>query len=235
MWILGLVAVMVIGLAVLLYGALSDRAKNRRAAAEMLAPPQRPIPHFQPDVQPPRYLSELQARRPTELPAAAELTAADRDRIAAQLRDPATVTVGTGYVSADFVTDPATRQAVLDEPRVLVCAERVESLRELLGILEKLVLTHTPLVVVAPSLDHEVQITLEINQIRHTMPLLAVTPTGQDELQQVAEATGADIRTRSDLQAGYVWPEHLGHCARWVSNGRSSWLIGTRSEVEQLP
>jgi hypothetical protein len=228
-WTVGLVAVIVIGLAVIVYGALHDRARNRRAAVEMLAPPRRDIPHFQPDSPPPSYLSELQARRPVEDSVPTELTPDERRELADQLKDPGTLKVGTGYLSRDFVTDRGSGQAVLDAPRVLVCADPVGSLRELLGILEKLVLSRTPLVVVAPALSEEVRSTLEVNQLRHTMRLLAVTPPSGAELQQIADATGADLRSRSDLQAGYVWPEHLGGCARWVSTARSSFVIGGRA------
>src|SRR3712207_2383432 len=62
-WTVGLVVLVVVGLGVILFGALWDRAANRRRAAEMLAPPQRVIPGFHPDAPAPRYLSELQARR----------------------------------------------------------------------------------------------------------------------------------------------------------------------------
>lgn len=223
-WTVGLIAVIVIGLAVIIFGALSDRAKNRRAAVEMMAPPQRTIPQFRPDSPAPHYLSELQARRVTDDRVAA-LTAAERDQIAAQLRDPGTVTIRTGYLSRDFVTDAASAQAVLDGPRVLVCADRIESTRELLTILEKLVLSRTPLVVVAPSLSEEVRGTLEVNAIQQRMRLLAVTPKDPADLARIAEATGGQPRTRSDLQAGYVWPEHLGGCTRWVSTAKASYLI----------
>ncbi len=63
-WTLGLVAVVVLGLALIAYGALHDRARNRRAREEMLSPPKREIPQFRPDTPAPQYLSELQARRP---------------------------------------------------------------------------------------------------------------------------------------------------------------------------
>ena len=224
-WTLGLVAVIVVGLAVIVFGALWDRAKNRRAAVEMLAPPQRPIPQFRPDSPAPSYLSDLQARRPRDDAATRELSAAEREQLAAQVKDPTTVKLATGFASRDFITDRSSSQAVLEEPRVLVCAERIESTRELLGILEKLILSGTPLVVVAPALSDEVRGTLEVNQIQGTMRLLAVTPNATD-LQLAAEATGAQVRTRSDLQGGYAWTEHLGSCARWVSTPKHSYVIG---------
>ena len=225
-WTVGLVAVIVVGLAVILFGALSDRAKNRRAEVEMLAPPQRTIPQFRPDSPAPSYLSELQARRPSPESAPPELSAADREQLAAQLKDPGTARVDVGFLSRDFVTDPSTTQAVLDAPRVLVCSHHVESIRELLGILEKLILSRTALVVVAPSLSPEVRSTLEVNQIQGTMRLLAVTPAAPADLQRIADLTGAQPRDRSDLQSGFVWPEHLGSCTRWVSTAKSSYVIG---------
>jgi hypothetical protein len=224
-WSAGLVAVLVVGVAVILYGALADRAKTKRAAQEILAPPKRDIPRFHPDSPAPRYLSELQARRVPDTVGPVDLTAAERDQLARQLKEPGTVRIGTGFASRDFVTDHGSSQAVVDAPRVLVCAERIESTRELLGILEKLILSGTPLVVVAPSLSDEVRGTLEVNQLQGRMRLLAVTPSTPD-LQRVAQATGAEPRTREDLQAGYIWPEHLGRCARWVSNAKASFVVG---------
>jgi hypothetical protein len=224
-WSIGLIAVLVVGIAVILYGALADRAKTKRAAQEILAPPKRDIPQFHPDSPAPSYLSELQARRVPESVRPVDLTPAERDQLAQQLKEPGTVRIGTGFASRDFVTDPASSQAILDGPRVLVCAERIESTRELLGLLEKLILSRTPLVVVAPSMSDEVRSTLEVNQIQGRMRLLAVNPSEPD-LQRIAQTTGADPRTREDLQAGYVWPEHLGSCARWVSNAKASFVIG---------
>lgn len=221
-WIFGLVAVIVVGLAAILYGALSDRAKTRRAAEEMLSPPQRTIPQFSPDAPAPQYLSDLQARRPLEETASTELTAAERDRLAQQLRDPSTVTVAAGWLSKDFVTDAGSGRAVLDSPRVLVCLEPVESTRELLGVLERCTLSGTALVVAAPSFSDEVRGTLEVNAIRRTLRVLAVAAA---DVAPIAAATGASPRDRSDLQSGYVWPEHLGSCARWVSTSKASHVV----------
>lgn len=222
-WTLGLVAVVVLGLAVILFGALSDRAKNRRSAAEMLSPPQRTIPQFSPNAPAPQYLSDLQARRPPTETTSTELSAAEREQLARGLRDPSTVRIAAGWLSRDFVTDAGSGQAVLESPRVLVCLAPVKSTRELLGVLERCSLSGTALVVVAPSFSDEVRGTLEVNQIRRTLRVLAVATA---DLEAVAEATGAQPRDRSDLQSGYVWPEHLGGCGRWVSTSKASYVLG---------
>jgi hypothetical protein len=231
LWQVGLIAVIVIGLGLIVFGALWDRFRNRRRAAEMLAPPPRTIPQFRPDAPAPHYLSDLQARRRPADPGPVTLTAADRETITRQIADAQTVTIPAGYASKDFVTDPTTGWAVLDRPAVLVCADPVETLRELLTVLEQLNMSRTPLVIVAPSLAAEVLATLEVNQIQQTMQLLAVTPETAD-LRALATACGATIVDRADLRSGYAPPDQLGHCERWVSTAKASHVIMS-AEVPQ--
>jgi hypothetical protein len=224
LWQVGLIAVIVVGFALIVFGALWDRARNQRRAREMLSPPPRTIPQFRPDAPAPHYLSDLQARRRPTGAEAKALTAEERERVNRQIADAQTVTIPTGYASREFVTDPTSGWAVLDHPAVLVCADPVGSIRELLPVLERLMMTGTPLVVLAPDLAPEVRSTLEVNAIQQTMRLLAVTPNVAD-LKSLAAACGADLVDRSDRQAGYFPPERLGGCERWVSTAKASHVI----------
>jgi hypothetical protein len=226
-WNVGLVVVIVVGLAVIIFGALRDRTRNKRRATAMLSPPARAIPRFQPDAPAPHYLSDLQARRAPEAAEPTELTQQEREAIAGELKDPATVTIKAGYASRAFLTDQTSSWAVLEEPAVLVCQDAVESFRELLGILEKLILTKTSLVLVAPAIAPEVLATLEVNKIQQTMRLLAVTPdeAGLDTIAKTCRATAV---YRRDRQAGDVGEDRLGHCKRWVSTAKASYLIGAK-------
>jgi hypothetical protein len=223
-WSIGLIALIVVGLAAIIFGAVWDRRRNKRRAAEMLAPPPRTIPHFTPDAPAPHYLSDLQARRRPENAAPADLSTAERESINQQLDDPHTVTVQVGYASRDFVTDATSGWAVLEHPAVLVCGDPIDTFRELLGPMEKLILSDSPLVVAAPAIARDVLATLEVNTIRQTMRLLAVIcdDAGRDT---VAAACHAMIIDRSDRQSGYLGPEHLGHCERWISTATSSHVI----------
>jgi hypothetical protein len=225
-WSIGLIALIIAGLGAIVFGALWDRRRNKRRAAEMLAPPRRTIPRFKPDAPAPHYLSDLQARRRPENARPTDLSDAERQSITEQLADHSTVTVDAGYASADFITDQRSGWAVLERPAVLVCGDPIETFRELLGPLEKLILSGTPLVVVAPAIAPEVLATLEVNAIRRTMPLLAVI-CGASRLSTIAAACQAMIIDRSDRQSGYVAPDHLGHCERWISTAKSSHLIVT--------
>ncbi len=224
LWQVGLIALIVVGFGLIVFGALWDRARNQRRAREMTSPPPRVIPQFRPDAPAPHYLSELQARRRTADAEGKALTAEQREQINAQIADAQTVTVGTGYASRDFVTDPTSGWALLDHPSVLACADPVESIRELLPVLERLIMTGTPLVILAPKMSPEVQSTLEVNAIQQTMRLLAVAPNTAD-LKSLAVACGAEPVDRSDRQAGYFPQEKLGHCERWVSTAKASHVI----------
>ena len=223
-WSVGLAVLVVVGLAAVVFGALHDRARNRRRAAEVLAPPDRVIPHFRADAPAPRYLSELQARRPPEDPRPV-LDAAGRAEVERQLADGAGTGVAVGWASADFVTDPATGWAVLDEPAVLVCADEVASLRELLGLLERLLLSRTPLVLVAPRVAREVQATLEVNRLRGLLSVVVVLVGDPAERDALARGCGATPTERADRQAGYLPPTVLGRCRRWVSTDRRSLAV----------
>ena len=230
-WSIGLIALIVVGLAAIVFGALWDRRLNKRRAAEMLAPPRRTIPHFKPDAPAPHYLSDLQARRSPENAEQTDLSDAERKSINQQLADPRTVSVAAGYASRDFITDSSSGWAVLEQPAVLVCADPVQTFRELLGPLEKLILTKTPLVVVAPAIAPEVLATLEVNAIQRTMPLLAVI-CDEAQLSTIAAASQALLIDRSDRQSGYLAPDQLGHCERWISTAKSSHLVVT-AETKQ--
>ncbi len=224
-WLIGLIALCVVGVAVITYGALHDRRNNRRREAEMLSAPTRDIPQFSPAETRPQYLSELMARRtPSGAETPTGLTAVERATIVEQQADAATI--GVGYASADFVTDPPSGWAVLDHPRVLVCAETPGSIRELIGVIEKVALAGVPLIIAAPSLPKDVLGTLEVNRIQRRMQVLALTSADPGVIDEVVTATGAHLVSRIDLQASYVTDADLGRCERWVSDRKRSWVLG---------
>ena len=221
-WVVGLVALVVVGVAVIGYGAWADRAKNRRRAAAVLAPPERRIPGFEPGGRGPAYVSELQARR---RPAPASNSP---DVVVESAAEPAsTVEVRAGWASRDFATDAARGEAVLGAPLVLVCDDPVQTVRELLPVLERVMRERTPLVLVAPDVAPEVLATLEVNAIQAKLALLVVRA---DDGQRVSicAVSGASPLDRSDRQSGFVTAERLGRVARWRSTRDTSYLVAAR-------
>ncbi|QGN34802.1 hypothetical protein [Microlunatus sp. Gsoil 973] len=226
-WTVGLIVMFAVGLAVIVFGALSDRRKNRRAVSEMLSPPPRTIPRLPADAARPRYVSALQARRVTEPRPA--LNDDQQRRLAQQLKAADTVHVRIGFASDAFVTDEPTARAVLDHPRILVCAEPIMAIRELIGVLEHMITDRTPLVVVAPMMAPEVLDTLEVNHLQRAVDVVAILSRDPVPTDVIVQATGATLISRVDLQTGYLSDHELGRCARWVSDRRSSYIVGSLS------
>lgn len=222
-WSIGLLVLVVLGLVAIVFGALYDRARNRRRAVEMLAPPPRVIPQFRADAPAPHYLSELQARRPSGT--ATGLGTAQRAEVEQLLRDDSAPRFAAGYASVDFVTDADRGWAVLDHPVVLVCADEVSSIRELLGLLERVVLGRRSLVLVAPAMPRDVLATLEVNRLQRRLSLVVVLSEDAGIAESIARSCGARLTERADRQAGYLPASDLGECRRWVSTTRESRLL----------
>ncbi|GAB3764484.1 hypothetical protein [Microlunatus parietis] len=223
-WILGLIVVAVIGVAVIVYGAVSDRRRRQHALDQLASPPKRDIPRFSPDSPAPHYLNDLEAHRPPENAPSTDLTEDQRTELAALIKDPATITLPVRRASAHFVTDKASGWAVLDTPRVLLCADPLHSVRELLGVLERTIAARGSLVIMAPEFAEDVRRTLEVNQIRRMLGVLAVIGDAE-ALAAAAQATGATVTPVGDLRAGYVPDDALGRCARWIAEARASHVV----------
>lgn len=217
---LGMAAVVVIGVAVVAYGWLSDRTVNRHRAATISGPPDRPIPGRPDGAAEPTYQLEPDLLAERRYPNA--LDEAARDAITAQLDDaPA---LPHGWADEAFVTDPQTSWSVLDAPLVLVTAEPVTTMRELLPVLDRARSQNSALLIAAPGFGDDVLATLAVNAVTQQRALCAITipPKAAGEL---AQRTGSYPVPRADLQAGYLPPGSLGHCHRFVAGPKRCWVL----------
>ncbi|MGC3952857.1 MAG: hypothetical protein QM804_01140 [Propionicimonas sp.] len=219
----GIVAVLVIGTAVVCYGWWSDRTDDRRRAEALRNPPEREIPRFRADEVRPRYLSELEAvTRPADLPPT-DLTEADR----AKLRQLVAGAAGfpAGWPSPRFVTDTSTGWCVIEQPAVLICQDELTAMRELLPAVKRTREAGRPLVVVAPGFSDEVLATLRANWVQGSFAGLPLQLEDADRRRSLASLTGASPVAASDLQAGYLPADNLGSCQAWVCDQRTSWVL----------
>ena len=220
----GIAAILVIGIVVVVYGYIDDRRRTRERDAAMAAPPKRDIPRFEPDAEPPRYLSELEARtRPAGLPSP-ELSDADRTALKRALGS--APSIGAGIANDRFVTDSPSGWAVADQPLVASFADPVDTVRELLPLLEKAQRNGRSLVLAAPRFSAEVLDTLAANTVQGKAHCLPVVVTA-DQSAQVTEHTLAEPLSHTDLQAGWVPDDHLGTVDRWVADRGHSWLLSS--------
>jgi chaperonin GroEL len=105
-----------------------------------------------------------------------------------------------GYISPYFVTDPDRMEAVLEDPYILLVGSKISAVRDMLPVLEKVMQTGKPLMIVAEDVEGEALATLVVNKIRGTFRSTAVKAPGFGErrkamLQDIAILTGGQLIT----------------------------------------
>ena len=103
-----------------------------------------------------------------------------------------------GFLSPYFVTDPERQEAVLENPYVLLNQGKISSVQDLLPVLEKVMQSGKPLLVIAEDVEGEALATLVVNKIRGTFSSVAVKAPGFGErrkamLQDMAILTGGQV------------------------------------------
>jgi chaperonin GroEL len=103
-----------------------------------------------------------------------------------------------GYISGYFVTDPERMEAVIEDAYVLIVESKISSVKDLLPLLEKVIQSGKPLVILAEDVDGEALSTLVVNKIRGTFKSVAVKAPGFGDrrkamLQDIAILTGGQV------------------------------------------
>ena len=105
-----------------------------------------------------------------------------------------------GYIAPYFVTDPERMEAVLEDAYVLLVGSKITAVRDLLPVLEKVMQSGKPLLIIAEDVEGEALATLVVNKIRGTFRSVAVKAPGFGErrkamLQDIAILTGGQVVT----------------------------------------
>ncbi|ACZ19462.1 chaperonin GroEL [Thermanaerovibrio acidaminovorans] len=103
-----------------------------------------------------------------------------------------------GYVSPYMITNPERMEAVLEDAYILVHDGKISNVKDLLPILEKVVQTGKPLLIIAEDVEGEALATLVVNKLRGILQVVAVKAPGFGErrkamLQDIAIVTGAKV------------------------------------------
>ncbi len=103
-----------------------------------------------------------------------------------------------GYISPSFVTDTDRMEASLDDPYLLLVSSKITNVRDLVPLLEKVMQSSRPLVIIAEDIEGEALATLVVNKIRGTFKSAAVKAPGFGErrkamLQDMAILTGGQV------------------------------------------
>jgi chaperonin GroEL len=145
-----------------------------------------------------------------------------------------------GYLSPYFVTDPERQEAVLDEALVLFTSSKISAVHDLVPLLEKVMASGKPLLIIAEDIEGEAMATLVVNKIRGTFTSVAVKAPGFGErrkamLQDMAILTGGTVISEEiGLKLESATLDLLGSARRIVVTKDATTIVdggGTHADV----
>ncbi len=103
-----------------------------------------------------------------------------------------------GYISPYFVTDTEKMEAVFEDPYILIYDKKISTMKDFLPVLEKVVQTGKPLLIIAEDVDGEALATLVVNKLRGSLKIAAVKAPGFGDrrkamLEDIAILTGGTV------------------------------------------
>ena len=109
-----------------------------------------------------------------------------------------------GYISPYLVTDTEKMEAVLDEPYILISDKKISSIQEVLPVLEKVVQTGKPLLLMGEEVEGEALATLVVNKLRGTFTCVAVKAPAFGErrkamLEDIAILTDGQVVSKKSV------------------------------------
>ncbi|MDC3373588.1 chaperonin GroEL [Acidimicrobiia bacterium] len=146
-----------------------------------------------------------------------------------------------GFISPYFVTDADRQEAILENPYILIVNSKITAVNDLLPILEKVMNSGKPLLILAEDIEGEALATLVVNKIRGTFTSVAVKAPGFGErrkamLQDIAILTGGEVVSEElGLKTENTTVEMLGEAARVVVKKDTTTIVdgsGKKAEVE---
>jgi chaperonin GroEL len=145
-----------------------------------------------------------------------------------------------GYISPYMVSDPERMEAVLDDAYILLNQGKISSVSELLPLLEKVVQSSKPLLIIAEDVDGEALSTLVVNKIRGTFAAVAVKAPGFGDrrkamLADLAVLTGAQVVSEEvGLKLDSVGLEVLGRTRRVTVTKDTTTIVDGAGDAKEI-
>ena len=146
-----------------------------------------------------------------------------------------------GYISPYFVTDPERMEAVLEDPYLLFIGSKISAVRDIVPVLEKVMQSGNPLLIIAEDVEGEALATLVVNKIRGTFTSVSVKAPGFGDrrkamLQDMAILTGGQVISEEvGLKLDSVSLDLLGQARKVVITKDETTIIegsGDREDVD---
>ncbi|AWN28940.1 chaperonin GroEL [Streptomyces libani] len=145
-----------------------------------------------------------------------------------------------GYISAYFATDMERMEASLDDPYILIVNSKIGSVKDLLPLLEKVMQSGKPLLIIAEDVEGEALSTLVVNKIRGTFKSVAVKAPGFGDrrkamLGDIAILTGGTVISEEvGLKLENAGLELLGRARKVVITKDETTIVDGAGDSEQV-
>jgi len=145
-----------------------------------------------------------------------------------------------GYISPNFVTDKEWMEAVLEDPYILIASQKIGNLQDLLPILNQIVQSSRPLLIIADDLEGEALSTLIVNKLRGTFEVAAVRGPGfgdrrKRQLEDIAILTGGEVVTEElGLKLENTRLDQLGRARKIVITKDNTTIVDGAGDSERI-
>ena len=145
-----------------------------------------------------------------------------------------------GYESPAFITSETKNECVLENPYILITEQKILYMRDLVPILEEIIDTRRPLLIIAEHYDPEVIENLKRNMLMGVLKVCAVKAPSygvyrKDMLEDLAVLTGGTCLTYdSDLYVHNMTADMLGTCKKVIITKDSTTIIEGDSDPEKI-
>src|ERR671925_1398818 len=145
-----------------------------------------------------------------------------------------------GYISPYMVTDQDRMEAVLEDPYILIANQKIGSVRDVLPVLEQVIQSGKPLLVIAEDVEGESLATLVVNKLRGTFTGVAVKAPGFGDrrkrmLEDIAILTGGEVITEEmGLKLENTQLSQLGRARRVVVAKDTTTIVDGAGDAEGI-
>lgn len=145
-----------------------------------------------------------------------------------------------GYISPYMVTDREKMEVVLENAYILVTDQKISTVKEILPLLEQIVQTNKPLLIIADDIENEVMSTLIVNKLRGTFNVVATKAPGfgdnqKDILTDIAYMSGATFYAKDlNMELSEMKIEDLGVAKKIIVAKDNTTIIDGNGDKEKL-
>jgi chaperonin GroEL len=145
-----------------------------------------------------------------------------------------------GYVSPQFVTDEERMEAVLEEPYILIASQKINNVQDLLPVLDEVINSGKPLLIISDDLEGEALATLIVNKTHGALDAAAIrAPLFGDRrkrmLEDIAILTGGEVITEElGLRLQNTRIAQLGRASKAVVTKDGATIVGGAGDAERV-